>query len=85
MTVPQPDQLADQIESVRSAENTPAEKRAATLLACAYAGRGLDLGRKQELREAAGTAALLLDALGLNGRRVAVNFSPGGLLARGRR
>lgn len=85
MVVPQSDQLADQMESVRSAENTPAEKRAAVLLACSYAGRGLNLGRKQELREAPGTAALLLDALGLNGRRVTVNFSSGGLLSRGRR
>lgn len=29
--------------------------------------------------------ALLLDALGLNGRRVRVNFSDGGLLSRGPR
>lgn len=72
MVVPQSDQLADQLDTLRTPPAPAQAERRAAVVVALHARDAQD-------------EALLLDALGLNGRRVAVNFSPGGLLARGRR
>lgn len=65
MSVPQSDQMADQFDAIRPAQNTPGEKRRAATL---VKRRATDASDRE----------LLLDALGLNGRPIRTNTGPGG-------
>jgi len=72
MAVPPSDKLADRLDALRTPPTSEQSQRRAAVVVALHARDPQD-------------EALLLDALGLNGRRVAVNYSSGGLLARGRR